>query len=153
MRISHLIVVMPAAALAAGCGSQAPQPPVGSVMSTQGSVLVRPATVTNVRDVAVHTGGQSSGIGSAVGAILGGVAGSAIGGGRGSAVASVGGAVAGGIAGQRAGQASSTATSTQVTVRLENGEEHTYNAEPGETYKVGETVKVLSGNSGAHISH
>jgi outer membrane lipoprotein SlyB len=121
-------------------------------MSTEGTILVRNGTVTEVRDITTH-GGHSSGIGTAVGAVLGSIAGSTIGGGRGSAVASVGGGVAGGLAGHHVEQATDTHSATQVTVRLENGEEHVYNVAPGEVFKVGDSVRILNGNSGARITH
>lgn len=145
---SALAAMSAAIVVIAGCAT----PPGRTVMSTEGTILVRTATVTDVRDVSVH-GGPTSGIGTMVGAVLGGIAGSTIGGGRGSAVAGIGGSVAGGVAGERAAQAANQHSVTQVSVRLENGEQQVFNVEPGEVYRVGETVRVLSGNSGARLSH
>lgn len=132
--------------LLCACASQEPAPPV--TMSTQGSTMVRNATVVNVRDVTVQgEGRRSSGLVSFAGAILGGIAGSKIGNGSGSAAASVGGAVAGGMAGQRAEQAGAARSFTEVTVRFDNGDERTYPAEPGENFRIGDTVKVTANNA------
>lgn len=136
-------------ALGAGCASR--QPATG-VMSTTGTVLVRDATVTNVRDITVQ-GGQTSGLGGVVGGILGGIAGSTLGGGRGSAVAGIGGGIAGGVTGDRVERAAQAGTTAQVTVRLANGEEQVFNVPAGETYRVGDKVRILSGNNGAQLSH
>lgn len=125
----------------AGCATQqAPQP---LVSSTQGSTLVQTGQVTNVRDVTV-SGGHSSGVGALVGGVLGGLAGSTIGGGYGSTAAAVGGTVAGGVAGQKLARAGATTKTTELTVRLSSGEERTYNVDPGESFRIGDTVKITT---------
>lgn len=135
--------------LLCACASQPPQP---VTMSTQGSTVVRSATVTNVRDVTVQGGGQSSGLGSFVGAILGGVAGSKIGGGSGSAVAAAGGAVAGGMAGQHVEQSGARSGYTEVTVRFDNDDERTYSVDTGENFRIGDMVKVTTHNGLTRIT-
>lgn len=134
--------------LMAGCASQ---PPAPITMSTQGTTLVRNAQVTNLRDVAVH-GGRPSGVGAFVGTILGGVAGSRIGSGYGSTAAGIGGALAGGMAGQHVEQSASGTRTTEVTVRLENGEQQTYQIEPDENLRIGDTVKVITRGGITRIS-
>ena len=132
--------------LIAGCASHTP------LSSTTGTTFVRTGTVIDVRDVDVR-GGQSSGWASAVGTILGAAAGSTIGSGTGNALAAVGGAIAGGIAGQYASQQSNISKTVQVRVRMENGEEQVHQAESGSVFKVGDTVRVTTTNSGTQLSH
>lgn len=127
--------------LLCACASQVPQP---VTMSTQGSTVVRSAAVTNVRDVTVQGGGQSSGLGSFAGTVLGGIAGSKIGGGNGSAAAAVGGAVAGGMAAQHIEQSAARNNYTEVTVRFDNGDERTYSVDTGEHFRIGDAVKITT---------
>lgn len=127
--------------LLAGCASTAPEP----VMSTQGSTIVQTGRVTHIRDVTVR-GGRPSGVGSFIGSILGGVAGSKIGSGSGSTAAGIGGAVAGGLAGQRVEEAGKGSTSTELTVQLDSGENRVYRIDPGEPFRVGDTVRITTVN-------
>lgn len=132
----------------AGCASS---PPAQQVMSTQGATLVQTGQVTNVRDITVR-GGRPSGLGSFLGAILGGVAGSKVGSGTGSTVASVGGAVAGSMAGQRVEQSGQSRSSVELTIRLDNGEERTYQVDPNESYRTGDMVKIVTSGGVARVT-
>lgn len=127
--------------LLAGCASKPPEPS----MSTQGSTMVHTGRVTEVRDVAVR-GGRASGVGSFIGTIVGGIAGSKIGSGTGSTVAGIGGAVAGGMAGQRVEEAGKGSAATELTVQLDDGEHRTYRVDPGDPYRIGDTVKITTVN-------
>lgn len=133
-----------------GCATQ--HGSESAVSSTQGTSLVRTAQVTNVRDVTV-SGGASSGVGSFIGSVLGGVAGSNIGSGHGSTAASIGGAVAGGVAGHAVQKSAATTKATELTVRFANGELGTYNVDPAETFRVGDTVKVITTQGKTRITH
>jgi outer membrane lipoprotein SlyB len=148
MRIASLLA---AALLAvAGCAAQQPsQPPVSS---TEGSTLVQTGQVTNVRDVTT-AGGRTSGVGSLVGGVLGGLAGSHIGGGYGRTAAVVGGGLAGGVAGHEMQKAGATRKVTEVSVRFANGEVRTYQVEPGESFRIGDTVTVMTNNGVTRIGH
>ncbi|NEX64438.1 glycine zipper 2TM domain-containing protein [Noviherbaspirillum galbum] len=151
MRNRFLIMTLASSLLAACASQQAAQAPAqGVTMSTQGATLVQGGVVTDVRDVTVRGGG--SGLGSVVGGILGGIAGSQIGGGTGSAVASVGGALAGGVAGQRVEQDRVQNTATEVTVRLDSGEERNYRTEPGDTFRIGEPVRIVTSQGIARVT-
>ena len=138
-------IVMPmlflVAALSAGCTSMADPRPMTS--STEGTTLVQTGVVTDIRDIAIR-GGTQSGVGATVGALLGGIAGSSIGNGFGRSAATIAGATAGGIAGQQIAGAKSSTSVTRMSVQLENGEVRTYDLEPGESFQVGETVRITS---------
>jgi outer membrane lipoprotein SlyB len=129
----------------AGCAvQQSPQQtaqPANS--STQGTTLVQTGEVTNVRDLTV-SGGRTSGAGSFVGGVLGAIAGSNVGGGYGRTAAAIGGTVAGGAAGQQIERSGATSKVTEVTVRFPNGDVRTYNVDPKETFRIGDTVKVTT---------
>ncbi len=139
-----------AIALLASCASQPPAP--SAVSSTQGSTLVRFGRVTDVRDVTVR-GGRSSGLGGFVGAVLGGVAGSQIGSGYGSAAAGIGGALAGGMAGQHIEQSGASKSTTELSVQFENGDVRSYSIEPGESFRIGDTVKVTTSRGITRVTH
>lgn len=146
-------VVLPlSVSLLCACASQQPSPSV--TMSTEGTTMVRSATVVNVRDVTVRgDNSQSSGLVSFAGAILGGIAGSKIGNGSGSVAASIGGALAGGMAGQHAEQSAATHSHTEVTVRFDNGDERTYSVDPGQDFRIGDAVQVTATNAVTRLSH
>ena len=134
-------------ALLCACTSQSPV-----TMSTQGSTVVRSATITIVRDITVQGGGQSSGLGSFVGAVLGGIAGSTIGSGNGSAAATIGGALAGGMAAQHIEQSGARNSYTEVSVRFDNGDERTYSLDAGEHFRIGDAVKVTTHNGVTRVT-
>lgn len=136
--------------LLASCASQPPAQSPAS--STTGTILVRTGQVTDIRDVTVR-GGRTSGLGSFVGAILGGVAGSTIGSGHGSTAAGIGGAVAGGMAGHQIEQSGASRSSTELTVRFDNGDVRTYSVEPGEHFRIGDTVTVTTSNGVTRVTH
>jgi outer membrane lipoprotein SlyB len=129
-----------------GCAAQQP------IASTQGTTLVQAATVTNVRDVTINSA-SGSGIGTIVGSVLGALVGSNIGGGTGSTVAGIGGSVAGGVAGHQLERSAGTKTVTELTVRLDNGEIRTYTIEPGESFRIGDQVRVITSNGTIRVAH
>jgi outer membrane lipoprotein SlyB len=133
-----------------GCAAQ--HGPESVVSSTQGTSIVRTAQVTNVRDVTM-SGEASTGAGSLIGSVLGGIAGSSIGSGHGSTVASIGGAVAGGAAGHAVQKSAATTKATELTVRFANGDVDTYNVDPAETFRIGDTVKVITTQGKTRITH
>ncbi len=143
------VYILMAVTLVSGCASQ--QAPSG-MSSTQGTTVVQTAQVTNVRDVTVYDR-RSSGIGSMVGAVFGGVAGSAFGSGDGKAIATIAGAVGGSLAGQHVEQTNASRSSTELTVRFANNEVQTFQVEPGETFRIGDTVKVVTNNGISRVAH
>lgn len=145
----NTLTILATALLIAGCASP---PPTQTVMSTQGTTLVRTAYVTQVRDIAVR-GGSDSGVGTAVGAVLGGLAGSTIGSGNGRTAASIGGAIVGGMAGRHIERTARSSTTTELTVRFDGGEMRTYRIEDDANFRVGDKVKVINGHDGVRITH
>jgi outer membrane lipoprotein SlyB len=135
-------------ALLTGCASNPPDP----LMSTKGSTIVQTGRVTDIRDTMVR-GGHPSGVGSFIGTIVGGVAGSKIGSGTGSTVAGIGGALAGGMTGQRVEEAGKSSSSTDLTVQLDNGESRTYKVDSGESYRVGDPVRITTVNGVSTLAH
>jgi len=110
-------------------------------------------TVQAVRAVQIE-GGQS-GAGMATGAVVGGLLANHIGEGRGKKLATLLGAVGGGIAGAAGEKAMTGTAGVEITVKLENGQALavTQAAEPGENFKTGDRVRVLSGGSTVRVAH
>jgi outer membrane lipoprotein SlyB len=144
MPIVPLISSLSAGLLAivvAGCAGQ--QPSQSPTSSTQGTTVVQTGEVTNVRDLTV-SGGRTSGVGSFAGGVLGAIAGSTVGGGYGRTAAVIGGTVAGGATGQQVERSGAISKVTEVTVRFPNGDVRTYNVDPLESFRIGDTVKVIT---------
>jgi outer membrane lipoprotein SlyB len=146
MRIASLLAA--ALLVLAGCAAKSSS----TVSSTEGSTLVETGQVTNVRDVTT-AGGQSQGIGSLIGGVLGGIAGSTIGGGYGRSAAVVGGGLAGGVAGHEIQKAGAVRKETEVSVRLASGETRTYSVKPDESFRIGDTIKVITNSGVSRLSH
>lgn len=149
MRSFPLFTLALLTAMLAACANESSRP---TVWSTEGSTLVRTGEVTAVHEVTVNSV-QGPGVGAVVGAVLGGLIGNSVGGGDGRTLATVGGAIAGGIAGHQIEEAKSRKTVTQLTVRFQNGEVRVYHVEPGEAFRVGDQVKLVSHKGEARITH
>lgn len=103
---------------------------------------VRLGTIESLRDVRIE--GTRSGIGPAAGAVIGGIAGNTVGQGRGAAVGAVVGGVAGGVAGQAAEQAATRKNGVEITIKLDSGPLIAITQEAGDSFRVGERIRVLS---------
>lgn len=113
---------------------------------------VRFGTIVSVRNVRI--GGSESGVGAASGAVIGGVAGSAVGEGKGSIVGAVLGAVAGGVAGNAIEQGTTKKPGIELTVRLDSGRTiAVVQEDTGESFAVGDHVRVLESGGEMRISH
>ena len=119
----------------------------------RGEQSVRVGVVESVRSVKLE--GTRSGIGAATGAVLGGLGGSEIGQGRGAVAGAVAGAVVGGIAGQAVEQAGTKKAGVEVTIKLEGGRlvAITQEADPNESFRVGDRVRILSGGGASRVTH
>ncbi len=104
---------------------------------------VRFGVVESVRVVRVDA--QQTGVGATSGAILGGIAGSNVGGGSGAAAAAVAGALIGGIIGSHIEADANAGSAIEITVLLDGGRYIAVVQAPDEVFRVGDRVRVLSG--------
>jgi outer membrane lipoprotein SlyB len=111
---------------------------------------VRIGVVESVRDVRID--GTETGVGTATGAVLGGLAGSEVGKGRGSVAGAVAGAVVGGIIGQSIEKSNADRKGVEVTVKLESGKLIAVVQEADEQFRVGDRVRVLSGQGATRVT-
>lgn len=138
-------------AVLAGCA----QPGLGGGNYTRGQVrgeqTVRFGLVESVRDVVIDA--RDTGTGTLAGAAIGGVAGSTVGGGsRANAVGAIAGAVVGGIIGNAVEKSGNDRKGVEVTVRLENGNVIAVTQEKDEDFRVGDRVRILSGQGTTRVS-
>ncbi len=118
---------------------------------TRTEMSVRFGVVEGVRPVRIDA--TNTGLGSVAGATLGGIAGSSVGGGSGSAAAAVAGAVVGGIIGYNVEQDTNARTGIEITVLLDGGRYIAVVQEADEAFKVGDRVRVLSGQGTTRVTH
>jgi outer membrane lipoprotein SlyB len=113
---------------------------------------VRLGTVESVREVQIQS--DDPAVGTVAGAVIGGAAGSAVGGGRGSLITGVIGAVAGGVAGNMAEKNLRGTRGLEITVRLRNGDliAITQAYEPGDDFRAGDPVRILSGGGVTRVT-
>ena len=140
-----------ASLLIAGCAS----PGVGggnySRAQTRGEQSVRLGTVESVRDVTIDA--DNTGTGTLAGAAIGGIAGSTVGGGnRANAVGAIAGAVVGGLIGNSVEKNHNDRQGVEVTVRLEGGKIIAVTQGKDEEFRVGDRVKILSGQGATRVS-
>jgi len=108
--------------------------------------------VESVRQVQIE--GTKTPIGAAAGAVVGGVAGSTIGEGKGSIIAATLGAVLGGLGGAAIEEGTTRKPGVEVTVTLDNGRTIAVTQEDtGETFALGDRVRVLYGGGETRVSH
>ena len=98
-------------------------------------------TVTDVRTVKKE--GEGTGTGAVLGGIVGGVVGHQIGSGRGNTVATVAGAAGGAYAGHQIEKNKNATTTYVVSVKMEDGNQRTFNFSNETSYKVGDKVKIV----------
>ena len=98
-------------------------------------------TVTDVRTATKE--GEASGAGAVIGGIAGGVLGHQIGSGRGNTVATVAGAAGGAYAGHQIEKNKNTTTTYVVSVKMEDGNQRTFNYSKETAFRVGDKVKIV----------
>ena len=148
------IFVISAVAISAALAGCA-QPGLGgsnySRSQVRGEQSVRLGIVETVRDVQIDA--PRDGGGTLIGAALGGIGGSTIGGGsRANAVGAIAGAVLGGIAGQAIEKSQNERKGVEVTVRLEGGKLIAVTQEKDEEFRIGDRVRILSGQGVTRVS-
>ena len=152
MKTTRLMLVAVVSAIAlGGCA----YPRYGSAdygpYAVRGEQDVRFGVVESVRLVRIQA--PDTGLGGVTGATIGGVAGSHVGGGSGQFVGAVAGMVLGGILGQAIEQDANQRTGLEITVLLDNGKYLAIVQEGDEQFRNGDRVRVLSGRSGARVTH
>jgi outer membrane lipoprotein SlyB len=123
-----------------------------STRQVRSEQTVRLGTVESVREVQINA--EEPVIGTVAGAVIGGAAGSSVGSGRGSLITGVLGAVAGGVAGNMAEKSLRSTRGLEITVRLRNGDliAVTQAEEPGDVFRAGDPVRVLSGGGVTRVT-
>ncbi|MBL0142086.1 MAG: glycine zipper 2TM domain-containing protein [Betaproteobacteria bacterium] len=112
---------------------------------------VRFGVVESVRPV--HIDAADTGVGAVTGATLGGIAGSTVGGGSGSVAAAVAGAVVGGIIGYNIEKDANARGGIEITVLLDGGQYIAVVQEADESFRVGDRVRILSGQGTSRVAH
>ena len=98
-------------------------------------------TVTDVKTIKKE--GEASGGGAVLGGVVGGVLGHQIGSGRGNTAASIAGAAGGAYAGHQIEKSKKETTTYQVLVKMEDGNNRTFNFTQATSYKIGDKVKIV----------
>jgi outer membrane lipoprotein SlyB len=112
---------------------------------------VQMGVVESVREVNIE--GTKTAVGAGAGAVAGGVAGSTVGSGKGSIVGATLGAVLGGLGGAAAEEAVTRQKGVEITVKLDSGRMLAITQAADEAFKVGDRVRVLSGDGTTRVSH
>jgi outer membrane lipoprotein SlyB len=151
MKTKLIVGALLSAALLAGCAS----PGLGGGNYTRGQARgemnVRLGTVETVRDVVIDA--REAGTGTLTGAALGGIAGSTLGrGSKAEAAGAIAGAVIGGIVGSGIEKNANDRKGVEVTVKLEGGKLVAITQEKDEEFKVGDRVRILSGQGVTRVS-
>ncbi len=153
MKVKNILVagMLALTALVAGCAS----PGLGggdySRSQVRGEQTVRLGVVESVRDVTIDA--RDTGTGTLAGAALGGIAGSTVGGGhRANAAGAIAGAVVGGLIGNAVEKGNNDRRGVEVTVRLEGGRLIAITQEKDEEFRVGDRVRILSGQGATRVS-
>ena len=143
-----------AALLVAGCATPPPYPGGPTYYGYQANrpQNVEMGVVEAVRPVNVQ--GGTTGAGAATGAVLGGIGGYQIGG---SSSANAAGAIAGMIIGSIIGNAAeynvNRGTGIEITARLDSGRMIAIVQQPGEEFRPGDRVRVLSDGHTTRVAH
>lgn len=112
---------------------------------------VQMGIVESVREVRIE--GTKTPVGAGAGAVVGGVAGSTVGGGRGSVVGTAVGAVLGGLGGAAAEESVTRQKGLEITVKLDSGRLLAITQAADEEFRVGDRVRVLTGDGVTRVTH
>jgi len=153
LRLTLITSALLASAVLAGCAA----PGLGggdyNRRQVRGEMMVRLGVVETVRDVTIDARGAEAGTSTLVGAGLGGIAGSTVGGGnRANAAGAIAGAVVGSLIGNAIEKGNNDRRGVEVTVRLEGGKLIAVTQEKDEEFRVGDNVRILSGQGVTRVS-
>lgn len=153
MKATNFALALAALAIAGIAGCAAPGQGSGDYRryEARGEMSVRFGVVESVRDVRIDP--ANTGWGGFTGATLGGIAGSTVGGGNGQVAGAVAGALLGGLIGAHVEKDANVRPGIEVTVLLDGGKYIAVVQEPDETFRIGDRVRVLSGNGSTRVSH
>src|SRR3989344_4188967 len=112
---------------------------------------VQTGVVEHVREITIE--GTQSGIGAVAGGAVGGIGGSEIGHGKGSSAGAVVGAGLGGVAGGALEEATTRKKGYEITVKLDTGRTIAIAQEADEEFKLGERVRIVTGDGVSRVSH
>lgn len=132
------------ALLTSGCASQGGYD--YSRSQQRSAMQVQQGVVTSVQEVNISN--DPSVLGPLAGGVAGGVLGSLLGGGKGRVLTTVGGAAGGALAGAAIDKQLQGTTGLQILVRLDNGQEIAVVQDKDNYFKVGDRVRVMTGNDG-----
>lgn len=153
MKIKFLAVIGMVAIVSQLAGCAAPGLGGGNYTRPQvrGEQTVRLGAVENVRDVTIDA--RDTGTGTLAGAAIGGIAGSTIGGGhKANSAGAIAGAVIGGIIGSAVEKDANDRKGVEVTVRVEGGKLIAVTQEKDEEFRVGDKVRILSGQGATRVT-
>lgn len=153
MKIKFLAVIGVVAIVSQLAGCAAPGLGGGNYTRPQvrGEQTVRLGVVENVRDVTIDA--RDTGTGTLAGAAIGGIAGSTIGGGyKANSAGAIAGAVIGGIIGSAVEKDANDRKGVEVTVRVEGGKLIAVTQEKDEEFRVGDKVRILSGQGATRVT-
>ncbi|MDE2341916.1 MAG: glycine zipper 2TM domain-containing protein [Betaproteobacteria bacterium] len=115
-------------------------PPPGSAPMP---VCTTCGVITSIR--LVERPGEATPLGMVAGGLLGGILGHQVGGGGGKDLATIAGAVGGGLAGREIEQRARSTRVHEITVRMEDGREHTFTQQANPAFVVGDRVRLVQG--------
>jgi outer membrane lipoprotein SlyB len=153
MHFKRILVIGTASVVTLLAGCAAPGQGGGNYNRAQvrGEQSVRLGVVENVRDVTIDA--YNTGTGTLAGAALGGIAGSTVGGGHNAnAAGAIAGALIGGIIGSNVEKNANDRRGVEVMVRLENGKLIAITQEKDEEFRVGDQVRILSGQGATRVT-
>ncbi len=153
MKITQILVIGVAtfSILLAGCATPGMGGGNYDRVQVLGEQSVRLGLVENVRDVVIDA--RDTGTGTFAGATIGGIAGSTLGGSyNANAAGAIAGAVLGGIIGGAMEKNANDRRGVEVTVRLENGKLVAITQEKDEEFRVGDKVRILSGQGFTRVT-
>ncbi len=112
---------------------------------------MRFGVVETIRPVRIDA--PNTGVGTATGAVLGGLAGNTVGGGYGQTAAAIAGAVIGGIIGSHVEADANKGEGIEITVLLDGGQYIAVVQEADEAFRVGDRVRIVSGQGTTRVTH
>ena len=152
LKTTALLLLMPAAIGLSACTSNATSSNVYSTAQAGVMQDVKFGEVIGVRNISIQR--NSTDTGQTAGGIIGALAGSEVGKGKGQIVGGVVGAVTGSAIGSVIDRNAQAQPGLEITLKMDSGRTVAIVQLVGETFRVGDKVKVLTGKDGkARVTH